>query len=253
MIVEVAANSQYSDSHISDTETVETVYLTAHPRLITIDGPDGVGKSRICRLLVELLKKMYGQDRVILVSPNSFAECLGSEKLRRTRDLLIEKRFNYQTDHVYVANFALVYKEVIFPALNEGKIVIIDRSEVDSLRFACENYTEKQIEERRIAIEQGHLTHGLWAGVRIFVSGSAEDIWDNLQRKIDGSKNDPQNLVEVRKRIAAQEMAEKQILGFSFQGVRREIRVQNPNVREELLETHLLNMVNNIIALLGIL
>jgi len=42
--------------------------LTAEPRLVTINGADGTGKSTSAKKLAEKLQERFGKDKVILVS-----------------------------------------------------------------------------------------------------------------------------------------------------------------------------------------
>ncbi len=57
--------------------------LTAEPRLITIDGVDGAGKSTITRKLVKKLQETFG-DKVVLVDITNLR---GSPKQERLREI----------------------------------------------------------------------------------------------------------------------------------------------------------------------
>jgi thymidylate kinase len=67
----------------------ERPQLTAEPRLITIDGTDGAGKSTIARKFVEKLQKSFGKDRVLLVDITNLR---GSPKQKILREIAEHKK-----------------------------------------------------------------------------------------------------------------------------------------------------------------
>jgi len=91
---------------------------------ITVEGPDGAGKSTQIRLLVNYLKTI---NKEVIVTREPGGTSIG-EDIRR----IILSNNNTAMDYIteallYAASRAQHVKEVILPALNQGKVVICDR------------------------------------------------------------------------------------------------------------------------------
>jgi dTMP kinase len=91
---------------------------------ITIEGPDGAGKSTQIRLLIDYLKSIK-KDVVVTREPGGTA--IG-EDIRK----IVLSNNNTAMDNIteallYAASRAQHVKEKIIPALEEGKVVICDR------------------------------------------------------------------------------------------------------------------------------
>lgn len=216
----------------------ERPLLTAEPRLITIDGVDGLGKSTIAKKLAKKLQEHFGEDKVTLVNVTKLSGSPKRERIgirAKQENITLSKLRTY-----YIAGVKNAYEEVIIPALRDGKIVIADRSEVDLLRYALWRDDKKSIEERHEYIQDGTVTHGLWAGNRIFLESDANDTLSNLNRRENNSPYDPVSLEEVKANIDAQKEAERQIESLPHQGeikITREkvVRVEDESEREEYL------------------
>jgi dTMP kinase len=93
-------------------------------KFITFEGPEGSGKSTHTRLLCKYLKEK-GKDIVYVREPGSTK--IG-EKIRR---ILLDVKNKNMSDicemYLYMAARAQLVKEVIIPALKNGKFVISDR------------------------------------------------------------------------------------------------------------------------------
>ena len=216
----------------------ERPQLTAEPRLVTIDGVDGAGKSTITRKLVEKLRESFGKDRVVLVDITNLRGSLKQERLREIakREKITEK----QLDAFYAAGINRAYEEIIIPALKEGKIVVADRSEVDLLRYAIERGDETSVEKRKQYIQDGSVTHRLWAGNRIFIGVDPKDAWENLKHRERNSKYDPSSLEEMERSNDAQQEAQEYIESLPHIGginvIKEKVaRVEDKTKREEYL------------------
>ena len=91
---------------------------------ITIEGPDGTGKSTQAKLLKLYFEKL-GRDVILIREPGGCSIC---EQIRET----ILSNENTEMDNMteallYAASRAQLTKEVIIPAIENGKIVICDR------------------------------------------------------------------------------------------------------------------------------
>jgi len=90
---------------------------------ITFEGSEGCGKSTQSRFLYEYLKKK-GYDVIYLREPG------GTKRGEEIRKILLDPKNNISPlceTLLYMAARAEVVKEVIKPALAQGKIVICDR------------------------------------------------------------------------------------------------------------------------------
>lgn len=217
----------------------ERPLLTTESRLITIDGVDGSGKSTIAKKLAEKLQERFGKDKILLVDITNLN---GSPKQERLS--IIAKQQDIATprlDTLYAAGVNRAYDEVIVPVLQEGKIVVVDRSEVDLLRYALENSDKKSIEKRKTYIQNGTTTHRLWAGNRIFLEADPKDAWENLKSREQRSQYDPVSLREAETSSKAQKEAEEYIESLPHQGkvqvVREKVRrIEDISKREEYLD-----------------
>jgi len=92
-------------------------------KLITLEGPEGAGKSTQCAALVQWLKKA-GYDPVVTREPG------GTELGGRIRRILLETDLNISAKAemlLYAADRAQHVDQLILPALEKGQIVICDR------------------------------------------------------------------------------------------------------------------------------
>jgi len=215
----------------------ERPILFVEPRIITIDGVDGAGKSSVAQKIFDGLQKRYGKGTVVIANRLIGPEQKRLQKLINDKNLTNKK----QIDNIYSAMINRIYKEVVIPAINTGKIVIIDRSEIDLLRYAIESGKKDLIEERKKQIQEGTLTHRLWAGNRIFLRMSTEDIEHNLSQRMQIWPSDPKTRDEIEKRKNMEKEAEKEIFSMLHKGQVNIIEKENkrqddPAGREVYLE-----------------
>ncbi|OQX71732.1 hypothetical protein B6D52_00460 [Candidatus Parcubacteria bacterium 4484_255] len=215
----------------------ERPILFVEPRIITIDGVDGAGKSSVAQKIFDGLQKRYGKGTVVIANRLIGPEQKRLQKLINDKNLTNKK----QIDNIYSAMINRIYKEVVIPAINTGKIVIIDRSEIDLLRYAIESGKKDLIEERKKQIQEGTLTHRLWAGNRVFLRMSTEDIEHNLSQRMQIWPSDPKTRDEIEKRKNIEKEAEKEIFSMLYEGQVNIIEKENkrqddPAGREVYLE-----------------
>jgi dTMP kinase len=97
----------------------------ASPRglFLSLDGPDGAGKSTQCRLLAEWLRSA-GHDVVTCAEPG------GTGLGKVLRELLLERRHTlsaWSEALLFMASRAQLVAEVIEPALGASQLVVCDR------------------------------------------------------------------------------------------------------------------------------
>lgn len=105
--------------------------------LLIIDGPNGAGKTTVCELLQKAI-----ENSIYLREPGSLEQC---EAIRKVI-------FHYKADldlttqyHLFQAARHELFIKAIFPALDEGKTVILDRSVLSTIVY--QKSFKKPIEE----------------------------------------------------------------------------------------------------------
>jgi dTMP kinase len=93
-------------------------------KFIVIDGPDGCGKSTQINMLIDVLSS----ECVEVISSRDPGGTVIGEKIR---DLLLDNSHTAMADNVevllYMASRAQLWREVLGPALENGKTVLLDR------------------------------------------------------------------------------------------------------------------------------
>lgn len=102
---------------------------------ISIEGPDGSGKSTIVQGLFKKLVATYGSDVLLTREPGG----TGSEIAEKIREILLDNHHTMMDDRtealLYAASRRQHLTDTILPALNEGKIVLTDRYVDSSLAY----------------------------------------------------------------------------------------------------------------------
>jgi dTMP kinase len=94
-----------------------------HPPFITLDGPDGAGKSTQCRLLAEWLR---GRGWAVVECTDPGGTALGGQ----LRNILLNHKGTMALPCealLFMASRAQLIDEVIRPALATGQLVVSDR------------------------------------------------------------------------------------------------------------------------------
>jgi thymidylate kinase len=219
--------------------------LTASSKIITIDGIDGSGKSSLARMVYEKMVKKFGSENVVLTAATKLEGGPNQLRLKALEPTITPEL----QDKLYLAGVNRAYGEVIVPAIESGKFVIIDKTEVGTLRYALESGNEQSIKDRFRNIKNGTVTHRYLSGKRVFVDVSPEDAWRNLENREGNTVNDPTSLDGVRKRVEAQKEAERQILDLEHEGDVEVLRVTNKRqASQEEAQDYLNQIANEIVS-----
>lgn len=217
-------------------EEREKPLLIVEKAIVSIDGVDGSGKSTLAKMLVNLLNERHIDAALV-----KFDLCGNGEGEKRIKKIMDGKGPNENSvSGLIAAGINRAYAERILPLLDKRCVVVLDRSEVDLLRFAIEKSDKTLLENRLRYIKDGYLTHNLWAGNRVFVSMNPDDVWLNLQTRANFSKFDPTDIGEVKKRVEAEKEAERLTENIDVVGKINIIRIENKRVAN--LQAHLNNL-----------
>ena len=187
--------------------------LKVVPNIITIDGPDGTGKTTLSDFVYRFLAKKFGKDHVVFLEATNVRGSPSQERLRK-----LQKTANpswRRENQLYSAGVNRAYGDIVIPAIAKGQLVVIDRSEVDLLRYAIQSEDEAVIADRIRYLKCGILTRGYLAKNRVYVTSTREDIWANLNDRQYRSPYDPQTPEDVDQQLTSQATAEAYIQEIS--------------------------------------
>lgn len=211
--------------------------------LISIDGPDGSGKSTFSRILLEFLQKRTDNHRdVVLVKPTYFETSpeaiLIKQKLEFSENIKVYSR---EHNNFYLEAMRINYQKIVIPYLEKEKIVILDSSEIRALAFNLAKAEKDAIFDTKEKIKNGFLTDNIFPDVRIILDGSSFSLFKNLKTKNFLDTGDPINLQEVCKRRDAYIEAVKFVNDLNYE---KNIRVYNFKIKHSLNpEKYLKNLI----------
>lgn len=219
--------------------------LKNESNLISFDGPDGAGKTEISQKVVRKLKENFKRDGK---NPDDivylkYTKLMDTDSQRNISNSI--KKCKGETgawdknkiDHIlnlWSAKLNRSYNDRILPLIKQGRVVILDRSEIDLFR-ACMEWGNKELLDKITEyMKNGTLTHGINAGNRVFVYSSPENAYKNLtERHVTPSRNDPRSLQEMFHRVENEKEAEKLILEINKNEKPNMIKVENKHLKNE--------------------
>lgn len=249
----------------------------AIPNIISVDGPDGVGKSTFSKVLFDLLSNVSDRkDSVVLMSPTKF-EYSGDarkykEKLREvnfeiekklflldkyifnddskdieklSKKISSVKRFwSIKSNRVFIAaikaNYRLAHEET-----KKGKIVICDSSDIRELAYILDNsYCDENegIGVIRSTIRwflSGNMTNGVIPGNRIVLNSTITDIHHNLTHRQKKDIGDPKDYFGTERRIKCYEKSIEFIREIKSEPTVNWIDIINTSLPERDIENYL--------------
>lgn len=188
--------------------------------LISVEGPDGAGKTTQIQLLKEYLKEK-GYESIVTREPGG---TVISEKIRA---LILDKEnaeMGYETEMLlYAAARAQLVKEVIKPALEKGHAVICDRYIDSSVVY--------QGIARGLGIEKvyevnSHAIQKIWPHITIHLD---IDATEGIRRKKNQTKLD-------RMELEAIEFHQKVVDGYRTLAKRAPERIRTIDGTKEIEE-----------------
>lgn len=209
-------------------------------KLITVDAADGSGKGAYSESLRKQLSAKYGDDKVILVQPTRFEVTEKSralyEKLKQQPGLKYDSvRHNLH----FMAALMVNYRDLIAPALADGKIVIVDSSEIRSLAFMLDRGTDETVHSTLRWIKSGRATAGIAAGNRIFIESTPQDCLANIAARGKTDYGDPTSIDEAIKRYNCYVTANRTIYTLKQDKPSNLLVVNNPRIESSNVTEHI--------------
>jgi thymidylate kinase len=211
------------------------------PNMISIDAPDGSGKSTLSKTLVSYVKSELGFINIQLVRPTYWDQSPGAQ--------IVEKKFKSATDIVpnslrhnryFMEAMAKNYSDTVIPALEKGNIVVLDSSEIRSVAYMLDKGDNLAIDDTLQLVKSGYVTSGILSGVRIILKTNPEECLLNLFQKGKMDEGDPRNITEAIRRHDCYQEAISHFKGIQNNGtIWMEIdnpRCGNGNVTEQLYD-----------------
>lgn len=200
-------------------------------RLITVDAPDGSGKGAFAESLYRQLIEKFGEGNVVLVQPTRFELTeKGLKLLEKLKSQQGLKSNSVRHNLHFMATLMVNYQDVISKALDSGKIVVADSSEIRSLAFMFDRGTEATIQSTVRWIKSGTATNDLSAGNRVFINTSPEDCLANIFARGKVDYGDPTTPQEAQRRLDCYTLAIQVISGLKQDRPSNIIQVDNPRV-----------------------
>jgi len=215
------------------------------PLLISVDGPDGSGKSTTTKILLDFLQKKFGINQDVVVFKPTYFETSPEALLVKDRleSSLGIRAYSKEHNDFYLEAMRLNYLNVIIPSLEQKKIVILDSSEIRALAFNIAKGEIEAISDTKDKIKSGFLTAGIYPDIRIILDGSVSALSKNLQTKNFLDKGDPVNLKEIVQRRKSYSEAIKFVNSLNYN---KKISSYNFKIRYNLkAKEYLRNLVSS--------
>jgi len=87
------------------------------PFLVSVDGPDGTGKSTFSEVLAVELGKKFGENRVKIVRPTYFSTSAKAQRIGNKLEKVKDKLKEYSQPHnaFFLAAMRTNYEDVVLP------------------------------------------------------------------------------------------------------------------------------------------
>lgn len=203
-------------------------------KIISVDGIDGVGKSSFTERLTKILKEKYGQENVMLMKPTRFSESKGAKKygdiLHGRDDLAVNSR---KHNLYFIGALHKNYQEIM-NYVNQGKIVVLDSSEVRALAYMLDRGENDAITSTLMWLRSGRLTGNVLPGNRIFLNADAREILENLGGRKKADKGDPVDIQGVQNRLNSYRQALEKVKNLKTDKAVNWINVHNPRLTKDV-------------------
>lgn len=172
------------------------------PSLISVDGPDGMGKSSFCPVLAEAISAMTSHDTIV-VAPTRFETSEAGLEIQRQLKAELPTVGTLEHNRFYNRTMSVNYETVVVPALDAGWVCVLDSSEIRALAFMIDTGSGEAVADTKRAILSGELTASVFPGNRIVLTAAADDLMANLKCRGKPDSGDPRCTEEVKRRLDA--------------------------------------------------
>lgn len=215
--------------HRSQTTLTERsdLLISVCRNVVGVDGPDGVGKSSFCSILLrEALQRVEACIiRVTAFDTTTKASEIGSI-FENAREHLPENSLYHNRFFLRATRFN--YRYAVKQLSDRGAVVILDSSELRCLAYIYDKGQSDAYRETLAWFVSGRLTAQLTPSVRVILGASPEDLLDNICGRGDLDHGDPTNLPEVVRRIEAYRNAVKLAKALNIVGTQKTMEYVNP-------------------------
>ena len=223
-------------------ELKENLSLRAHPHLIGIDGPDGVGKGTFVAEFTKTVSVICGAQNVISTSGTRFEACSKSQKLEKKLKTVLNPT---ERNRLFLLSTKIIFEEIVIPSLKKGQIVILDSSDLRHLAYVTAMYGKGSSvwKDTFRQIIEGKLTCQYQPGIRIILTAPSSDLLKNLKKRESTDEGDPTNIKQAEKRLEAYRKTINLFRGFAITGDTKWINVINWSVSPHKVKKHLSKLI----------
>lgn len=184
---------------------MRTALFQVCPMLLSVDGPDGAGKSSMVSELTRMISNRFPLLTVTSMRPSCFSVSAASRSIGEEFQKHAGRLEKHSLGHnsYFLEALRTNFQHAVQPALASGEFVILDSSEIRALAFMIDRGFSSAVESTKHRILSGELTSNIQPLTRILLKGTSPVLLSNLSTKdcLDGG--DPRDLKEVERRVAA--------------------------------------------------
>lgn len=170
--------------------------------LISVDGPDGCGKSSIASHLSACLKSHWPNRGAQVIKPSYFESSTAANRIGQELAAcqgLVPGTLAH--NKYFLRAMRENYLSVVLPALMAGQVVVLDSSEIRALAFVIDRDEPEVIMQTQSWLLSERLTAGIYPQLRLMLWADAADLQQNLRTKRALDSGDPNTLMEINRRI----------------------------------------------------
>ncbi len=227
-----------------------TGQITPLPNVISVDAPDGSGKSNFVKVLVQRLQSKFPETEVMSIAATNFYGSEGSRKQGKLFQEFLSKNLNRdlrRRNSFFLEATRANYLEMIIPFAASGKVIVLDSSEIRNVAFVLDRGDSRTISSTRQCLSGGYMTAGCCPSTRILLRSSMTDCYQNLICRKKRAFDDPQDYNGVVRRFNSYDQGVDYLKRLKTSEPVSWIEVVNPRVdlSGDELEKYLSDIIKN--------
>lgn len=141
-------------------------------KFIVIEGPDGAGKSTVCKAINEILEER-GYNSFIIRDPG------GTPAAEKIRDIVKNNKLSTREyTLLFMASRCILVNNEIIPAVNEGKIVLCDRFFRST--FIYQGWYDNPETDEFFKVITEYADYGVAPDIEFVLNVDAKTAWDRI-------------------------------------------------------------------------